>query len=452
MTESSTSQMPPTGAPSAIDDGLARLRRSSVRRDTERRWFGGVCAGVAARFDVDPLLIRAAAIALTIAGGIGIPLYLVLWLLLPDARGEVLAERAIRGSDAWAIVLLVLTGIVLLVGAVSVLGDGNAWGGSLWLLVPVGLVVWFVATRSRTTPTPWAGQAPPPPPAGATMSAPPPAPPTGDPSTAYRYPPTQQPAWGTPPPPPGGGWAPRPQGPSGGMPVPPAPPQPLGPPPPPAPRRRRPSGFVGLVSLGLVIAVVGLVAAVAEPLGFTGEPVVLGLALALAAVSAIVLGLGATGRASGFSGFLVIVLGLVTVAAFGATHSTARGGVGDRVWTPTSTSLPVSYSLGAGDATLDLGDLAGLPATSDPATVAVSMGVGELTVRVPAGLDVRVENRVGVGELRHDRETTDGGLDSLETRSGTDVSRTVSVGDADSPDLVVTTDVGIGDVTIIEES
>ena len=69
MTESSTSQMPPTGTPTALDDGLARLRRSSVRRDTDRRWFGGVCAGVAARFDVDPLLIRAAAIALTIAGG-----------------------------------------------------------------------------------------------------------------------------------------------------------------------------------------------------------------------------------------------------------------------------------------------------------------------------------------------------------------------------------------------
>ncbi|QKE85688.1 PspC domain-containing protein [Arthrobacter sp. NEB 688] len=449
MTESSTSQMPPTGAPTALDDGLARLRRSSVRRDTERRWFGGVCAGVAARFDVDPLLIRAAAIALTIAGGIGIPLYLVLWLLLPDVRGEILAERAVRGSDAWAIVLLVLTGIVLLVGAVSVLGDGNAWGGSLWLLVPVGLVVWFVATRSRTTPTPWAGQAPPPPPAGATMTSPPPA---GAPA-AYRYPPGPQSAYGTPPPPPGATYPPRPQGPSGGMPMPPAPPRPLGPPPPPAPRRRRPSGFVGLVSLGLVIAVVGLVAAVAQPLGFTGEPVVLGLALALAAVSAIVLGLGASGRASGFSGFLVIVLGLVTVLAVAAAHSTARGGVGDRVWTPTSSSLPASYSLGAGDATLDLGGLVALPAGSgDPSTVAVSMGVGELTVRVPAGMDVRFETRIGVGELRHDRETSDGGLESVETRSGTDLSPSLTVGDAASPGLVVTTDVGLGDVTIIEES
>ena len=86
MTESSTTQTPPPGGPSVVDEQLERLRRSSIRRDTDRRWFGGVCAGIARRFDVDPLLIRAAAIVLTVAGGIGLPVYLVLWLLLPDAR------------------------------------------------------------------------------------------------------------------------------------------------------------------------------------------------------------------------------------------------------------------------------------------------------------------------------------------------------------------------------
>ncbi len=74
MTDTSTPPPPPGGAaPSVLDDALARLRGLGLRRDTGRRWFGGVCAGVAARVDVDPLLIRAAAIALTIAGGIGLP-------------------------------------------------------------------------------------------------------------------------------------------------------------------------------------------------------------------------------------------------------------------------------------------------------------------------------------------------------------------------------------------
>ncbi|MBD3785014.1 MAG: hypothetical protein IE926_19040 [Micrococcales bacterium] len=218
----------------------------------------------------------------------------------------------------------------------------------------------------------------------------------------------------------------------------------------------RPTSDARLATLPVVIigaGPVGLAAAVARPLGYTGEPVVLGFALALAAVSAVVLALAVRGRASGFSGFLVIALGVLTVFSFLVSHSTARGGVGDRVWSPTSTSLPATYHLGAGDATLDLDGLATwTPAGGEPATVDVSVGVGELTVRVPAGLDVRVDNQIGVGEVRHERVSSGGVTETLDDRSGTDVRRDVTVGDGTSPDLVVTAEIGIGDVIIIEES
>ncbi|WP_188744882.1 PspC domain-containing protein, partial [Phycicoccus endophyticus] len=174
MTQSSTTSTPPGGSgPGVLDDGLARLRGSGIRRDADRRWFGGVCAGLAAHYGVDPLLIRAAAIVLTIAGGIGVPVYLLLWLLLPDARGEVIAERALRHGDAWAVVLALVTGVVVLGVLLSFLHDGSAWGAPLWLLVPVGLVGWFLATRSRGTSSP-TGTVPPPPPAGSAQSVPPP--------------------------------------------------------------------------------------------------------------------------------------------------------------------------------------------------------------------------------------------------------------------------------------
>ncbi|QIM21602.1 PspC domain-containing protein [Phycicoccus sp. HDW14] len=464
MTDTSTSQTPPSGGSTVLDDGLERLRRVGIRRDTDRRWFGGVCAGIAARFDVDPLLIRAAAIALTIAGGIGLPLYLVLWLLLPDRGGEILGERALRHGDAWAIVLAVLAGVVVLGALVSIGSGGDAWGGSFWLLIPVGLVVWVLATRSRSPrPTPWAAQTaypPPPPPGGTPMSAPstpyaasagpaPTAPPAG-----YRHPPTPygQPTapYGSVPP---QGQYGQP-GPYGGTPTPPVPPRPIAPQPPPvppAPRRRRPSGFVGLVTLGLVIALVGLGVAVADPLGFSGEPVVLGLALALAGASAVVLGLGATGRASGFSGFLVIVLGLTTVFATLVSHIPTTNGMGDRVWTPTTTSLPATYHLGVGDAQLDLAGLATLEAGATPATIDVSLGAGELRVVVPEGLDVRVENQVGVGDVSHEVRTATGGTTTVDDRSGTDYTQDVTIGDG-TPVLVVSAEIGIGDVVIIEES
>ena len=99
-------------------------------------------------------------------------------------------------------------------------------------------------------------------------------------------------------------------------------------------------------------------AIVAGPLGFPGEPGVLGLALALAGVSLVVLGLALSGRASGLSGFLVLVLTVLTaLGAVVARVDVGDGQVGDRAWTPTAVTLPASYALSAGDATLDLGGL-----------------------------------------------------------------------------------------------
>ncbi|WP_299443407.1 PspC domain-containing protein [uncultured Phycicoccus sp.] len=438
---------PPQAAPGPIDDALNRLRSGPLRRDTDRRWFGGVCAGIAARFDVDPLLIRAAAIALTIAGGLGIPVYLVLWLLLPDAHGTVLAERALRHGDAWPVVLGVVTALLLVGGLVSLGIGGDGWGGPIWLLIPVGLVVWLIATRARPAPPgTWPGAdsptAPPPPPGGTTMSAP---------TSSFA------PAYGAAAAPttPYGGSTPyagsTPYGgssPYGGPPAPPGPARPLAPPPPPAPRRRRPSGSVGVIALGLVILLSGLGTALAQVLGFPGEPAVLGASLALLGVSALVLGLGLSGRASGFSGFLVIVLGFVTVVSVLVAHNPVAQGVGDRTWTPSASAVPVSYSLGAGDATLDLGGLQAVSGADDPADVRVDMGLGSLTVVVPEGMDVRVEGQVGLGEIRHERPIP-GGVELVATTTGDDRSYRTVIGEEPS-DIVVRAEVGLGEI-IIEE-
>ena len=178
----------------------------------------------------------------------------------------------------------------------------------------------------------------------------------------------------------------------------------------------------------------------------------LGFVIALAAVSAIVLGLGVTGRAAGFSGFLVIVLGFVTTITVAALHVPAGGGVGERVWAPTATSVPATYDLGLGDARLDLTALADYSASATgPADIDVNVGVGELVIIVPDGLDVRLENQLGAGDLRHEIRTTAGTTELVESRSGTDVSYDVEVGGT-TPDLVVTADIGLGAITIIEEN
>jgi phage shock protein PspC (stress-responsive transcriptional regulator) len=63
--------------------GLAARSRSLTRPKGDRM-IAGVASGVAAYVGVDALLVRIAFAVLTIVGGVGIPLYVVCWLLIPD--------------------------------------------------------------------------------------------------------------------------------------------------------------------------------------------------------------------------------------------------------------------------------------------------------------------------------------------------------------------------------
>src|SRR5690606_12039606 len=55
-------------------------------RDPKNAIVGGVCAGLAAYFDVDAVWIRLAFVLLAFANGFGFLVYLVLWLVTPEAK------------------------------------------------------------------------------------------------------------------------------------------------------------------------------------------------------------------------------------------------------------------------------------------------------------------------------------------------------------------------------
>ncbi|HRF79558.1 MAG TPA: PspC domain-containing protein, partial [Flavobacteriales bacterium] len=93
-------------------------------RDTEDKWLGGVLGGLGAYIGMDPLWLRIAMIALVLASvGVLIPIYVLLWILVPKAdsaadrlqmRGEAVtvenikrvveegAERFKQGSERFA--------------------------------------------------------------------------------------------------------------------------------------------------------------------------------------------------------------------------------------------------------------------------------------------------------------------------------------------------------------
>jgi phage shock protein PspC (stress-responsive transcriptional regulator) len=55
-------------------------------RDPDNRIIGGVCAGMGAYWDIDPLILRVIFLALVLAGGLGVLTYLILWIVLPEAK------------------------------------------------------------------------------------------------------------------------------------------------------------------------------------------------------------------------------------------------------------------------------------------------------------------------------------------------------------------------------
>ncbi len=55
-------------------------------RDPDHRIIGGVCAGMGAYWHIDPLIIRIVFLALILAGGLGILIYLILYIVLPEAK------------------------------------------------------------------------------------------------------------------------------------------------------------------------------------------------------------------------------------------------------------------------------------------------------------------------------------------------------------------------------
>lgn len=55
-------------------------------RNPDDKVIGGICSGISAYFGIDPVVIRLLFVLLIFFGGTGIILYLILWIIIPEAR------------------------------------------------------------------------------------------------------------------------------------------------------------------------------------------------------------------------------------------------------------------------------------------------------------------------------------------------------------------------------
>jgi len=117
--------------------GMSAPAAMPWRRDPERGMVAGVAAGIAGRLGIDPIIVRVAFAAATVAGGAGLAAYLLAWALMPAEGGaQAPIERIAGQRDTW----LVVAGMVCLaLAALLLLREWGLWFSDQFV-VPVSLV------------------------------------------------------------------------------------------------------------------------------------------------------------------------------------------------------------------------------------------------------------------------------------------------------------------------
>jgi phage shock protein PspC (stress-responsive transcriptional regulator) len=371
--------------------------------------LGGVSDATAQYLGISRTVARVIFVAAALVGGLGLVLYSVLWLFVPDDHERVLIQGDAASSGESAAAAL-LAGVAALTASAWITRDGPSWLAAI--MVTVGVVV-----MSRRAPSDPAAAPPMPPP-------PPPSTPSPFPSPSMPMPPAA-------PPPPAPMTPPTPDGeatdvppvqsdpttsvaadtiPTGVLPLvaerqpmyPRAAPGPRSAPrlDPPPPRPPRPAAFLGPLTVSVAVALAGSLS-ILNALG----AVDLRTSDLLIAVL-VVVGLGLLvstwyGRARGLILLGVLLVPAVAVSAV-ADRIDLRGGTGERVWVPrTPAELQDRYRLGAGSLQLDLTELD--VSTIDPGDptlrTELSMGTGQVQLVVPQDWTLEVSSTVDIGTV-----------------------------------------------------
>jgi phage shock protein PspC (stress-responsive transcriptional regulator)/predicted membrane protein len=118
--------------------------RPQLRRSRTDKVLGGVAGGLADYTGIDALLWRVGAIALTFAGGSGIIVYLLLWLLMPPAPASqpgVAPAVPQRSGPRSPVPGITVAALLLLAGVGVLIAQVTDWGFDAGRVLAVGLLV-----------------------------------------------------------------------------------------------------------------------------------------------------------------------------------------------------------------------------------------------------------------------------------------------------------------------
>ncbi|GGN27391.1 PspC family transcriptional regulator [Lentzea pudingi] len=328
-----------------VADTLREFWAHRPVRPRAGRKLGGVATGIALRYRIDPVIVRIAFVALALSGGVGLPLYLAGWLLLPEEGDEVSPLEALtnKGSSSMSQGQTVLLGILMFPTLAFTFGGNSGFQVFVTLAATIACIYLLQKNRGHLQPATLADPAAPAVPLA-------PGAPAWDPLGAAPF------AWDLPEP------APAPQA------------------QPPAPRQRKPR--IGLMTMGVATLVVAASAIAGAWVPWFTVPHTIGLVIAVLSAGLLV------GSFTGGGRGLIWLLVPASVVGFGMTAVDFDGSptrLSNYDETPKSVSeLRDRYETSVGSVRLDLRQLP----DSGSVKTAIDVDLGEAVVRVPKNADV----------------------------------------------------------------
>lgn len=120
---------------------VTEIRR--VRRSRQDRVIGGVCGGLGRYLQVDPVLLRIAAVALALSGGLGVLAYIIAWIAIPEETGD--EPVLVQGRDNGHVLALAAGAALVALGGLLLAQQMVPWfdAAFFWpvVVVAVGILV-----------------------------------------------------------------------------------------------------------------------------------------------------------------------------------------------------------------------------------------------------------------------------------------------------------------------
>lgn len=365
-----------------LDDTARHFWSHRPRRVRHGRKVAGVAAGIGARYEIDPIVVRVALAVTTVFGGAGVLLYLLGWLLFPEDGDEASALESLfgKGHSSTSKVFTIILCFALVPASSWFFGGtwffGGHFSGFLALALLLAALYALHKHRGGNVAEQPRQQAPAAHAAATAVDG-------GSGYTAETH--TTEPYERTTPP----AWDPLGAAPfAWDLPEPSPAPEP--------PEPRKPRSRVGLVTLGAALVAVGVCVGLAPLTGGWMTPAhAIGIVLGVLGVGLVAGSFREGGRK--LIG-LAIPLGIIGVLLTNANVGSPplSGGLGDRNYAPTTVEqVRPSYELTAGNLTLDLTKLP----DHGVVTTNVHDMFGDVTVLLPPDADVNIDCQSTAGQV-----------------------------------------------------